>query len=122
MGKLLLLVTVAALLSGSALAGQNNRVGQNEWCWVSGSSDVEFCDYSSYGGCRDANKGKDGTCIKSLAFLAPGQPAVRSRHSALPLPPTATSLTRWSGGATPTTQAHRDRAYCAQAIPRATDD
>jgi hypothetical protein len=58
------LTVLLLLLTGTAQAGQNNRTGQNEWCWVTGKTNVEFCDYSSFSSCREKNKGGDGTCIK----------------------------------------------------------
>ena len=66
---LALLIGVAAaalaLLPAFSVAfARSNQVGQSDWCWVSERSDVQFCDYSSYGSCQSANRGKEpGTCV-----------------------------------------------------------
>jgi hypothetical protein len=58
---------VLALLLGIcvlAAAGDNSRQGQNAWCWQSESSTVMYCDYSTYGSCQSANRGKEhGACV-----------------------------------------------------------
>jgi hypothetical protein len=39
-------------------------LGQGSWCWVPGTSDQLFCDYSSYSTCMANNRKKeDGTCV-----------------------------------------------------------
>jgi hypothetical protein len=41
------------------------QTGQSQWCWVPASSNVTFCDYSTFGSCMSANRGKeDGTCVQ----------------------------------------------------------
>ena len=61
------LVSLAVIISFALVVtadARNNRVGQNSWCWVS-QNGVEFCDYSSFQSCRDANRRSgDGTCIR----------------------------------------------------------
>ena len=36
-----------------ALLLANGEIGQNAWCWVSMTSGITFCDYTSYGACVD---------------------------------------------------------------------
>ena len=59
-------LAVALLLAASiAAVARNDQVGQSPWCWVSEHSDVAFCDYSTYGSCQSANRGKEqGTCLQ----------------------------------------------------------
>jgi hypothetical protein len=59
-------VALALLLATSVAAvASNDQVGQSPWCWVSEHSDVAFCDYSSFGSCQSANRGKEqGTCVQ----------------------------------------------------------
>jgi hypothetical protein len=53
------------LAFGVAAVARNDQVGQGQWCWQSESSTVMFCDYSSYGSCQSANRGKEqGTCLQ----------------------------------------------------------
>ena len=61
-----LVVALALLLAASVAAvARNDQVGQGQWCWQSESSTVMFCDYSSYGSCQSANRGKEpGTCVQ----------------------------------------------------------
>jgi hypothetical protein len=48
---------IAAILVAGVL-------GQGSWCWVPGTSDQLFCDYSSYSTCMANNRKKeDGTCV-----------------------------------------------------------
>jgi hypothetical protein len=50
---------LALLLATSVAAvARNDQVGQGQWCWVSEHSGVAFCDYSTYGSCQSANRGK----------------------------------------------------------------
>jgi len=47
-----------------AVAGDNSRQGQQEWCWQSGNSTVMFCDYVTYSSCQASNRGKEpGACV-----------------------------------------------------------
>jgi hypothetical protein len=59
-------LALALLLAASVAAvARNDQVGQGKWCWQSDSSTVMFCDYSSYGSCQSANRGKEaGTCVR----------------------------------------------------------
>jgi hypothetical protein len=59
-------LALALLLAASVAAvARNDQVGQSQWCWQSASSTVMFCDYSSYGSCQSANRGKEqGTCVQ----------------------------------------------------------
>ena len=60
-----LAVALALLPGGVAAVARNDQVGQSAWCWGSEHSDVAFCDYSSYGSCQSANRGKEyGTCVQ----------------------------------------------------------
>ena len=67
MPKIETAVLALALLlaaSGAAVAC-SDQVGQSQWCWQSESSTVMFCDYSTYGSCQSANRGKEpGTCVQ----------------------------------------------------------
>jgi hypothetical protein len=55
-----LALTLALLLATSVAAvARNDQVGQGQWCWQSESSTVMFCDYSTYGSCQSANRGKE---------------------------------------------------------------
>jgi hypothetical protein len=58
LAELVLLVMITA--GSPALASDIPIFGDSAWCLVSGNS-VLFCDYSSYGGCHDANP--DGACV-----------------------------------------------------------
>jgi len=59
---LALALLIAANVTTNA---RNDQVGQSDWCWVSEHSDVQFCDYSSFGSCQSANRGKEpGTCVQ----------------------------------------------------------
>jgi hypothetical protein len=60
-----LAVALALLLAfGVAAVARNDQLGQGQWCWQSESSTVMFCDFSSYGSCQSANRGKErGTCV-----------------------------------------------------------
>jgi hypothetical protein len=59
-------LALALLLAASVAAvARNDQVGQGQWCWQSASSTVMFCDYSSYGSCQSANRGKEeGSCVQ----------------------------------------------------------
>jgi hypothetical protein len=59
-------LALALLLATTVAAdARNDQVGQGQWCWVSEHSDVAFCDYSRYGSCQSANRGKEqGTCVQ----------------------------------------------------------
>ena len=59
-------LALALLLAASVAAvARNDQVGQGQWCWQSESSTISFCDYSSYGSCQSANRGKEpGTCVQ----------------------------------------------------------
>ena len=67
MPKIETAVLALALLlaaSGAAVA-RTDQVGQSQWCWQSESSTVMVCDYSTYGSCQSANRGKEpGTCVQ----------------------------------------------------------
>jgi hypothetical protein len=53
------------LATSVAAVARNDQVGQGEWCWQSESSTVMVCDYSTYGSCQSANRGKEpGTCVQ----------------------------------------------------------
>ncbi len=56
----LLIFAALMLVAASAWA---NQLGQGHWCWVAVHSETMFCNYVSYGSCRDANHGKDGICV-----------------------------------------------------------
>jgi hypothetical protein len=60
-----LAVALALLLAfGVAAVARNDQLGQGQWCWQSESSTVMFCDFSSYGSCQSANRGKErGNCV-----------------------------------------------------------
>ena len=54
---------IIASLTVVPTSAWSNELGQGRWCWVAAHSETMFCDYVSYGSCRDANNGKDGVCV-----------------------------------------------------------
>ena len=63
--KSLALALALLLAFGVAAVARNDQVGQGQSCWQSGSSTGMFCDYSTYGSCQSANRGKEpGTGVQ----------------------------------------------------------
>ncbi len=56
-------VLIAAALLLATTSAWAAQLGQGHWCWAAAHSEVLFCDYVTYGSCRDGNAGKDGTCV-----------------------------------------------------------
>ena len=59
------LLIVAGLMA-TATSAWANQLGQGHWCWIAAHSETLFCDYVSYGSCRDANHDKDGVCVPRI--------------------------------------------------------
>jgi hypothetical protein len=56
-------LSIVAALMLAATSAWANQLGQGRWCWVAAHSETMFCDYTTYGSCRDANHGNDGVCV-----------------------------------------------------------
>ncbi len=57
------LLIVAPALMLAATSAWASQLGQGRCCWVAAHSETMFCDYVSYGSCRDANRNKEGVCV-----------------------------------------------------------